>query len=105
MAWVRCPLFIAALNTSGDDQWPLWLTACYQLTPHLQRFGDASALLDLGLCNDAEAATVAQTLITRLANQRITLRAAIAPSGVLAQLALVDLLHTPTPAPLTVLTR
>ena len=111
LAWVRCLTPTPTPTRTehlGDDQWPAWLTACYQLTPHLQRFGDASALLDLGPCTDAEAATVVQALITRLGRQQITLRAAIAPSGVLAQLALVDLLrtaHAPTPAPLTVLTR
>ena len=104
LAWVRC---LTPIRTErlGDDQWPAWLTACYQLTPHLQRFGDASALLDLGPCTAAEAATVVQALITRLGRQQITLRAAIAPSGVLAQLALIDLLRQSAPAPLIVLAR
>ena len=39
-----------------------------------------------------------QTLITRLVHQQITLRAAIAPSGILAQFALLRLLRTPTHA-------
>jgi hypothetical protein len=86
--------------------WPSWLTACYRLTPYLQQFGVNSALLDLGPCSDAEAVAVVQALIARLAHQQITLRAAIAPSGILAQLALFRLLQTPVSAhePLTILT-
>jgi nucleotidyltransferase/DNA polymerase involved in DNA repair len=96
----------------GDDHWPLWLTACYQLTPHLQRFGPDSALLDLGNCTDTEAMAAVQALITRLQSDRslqsrpVTLQASIGPSGILAQLALLRLLHTPAPAhgSLTILT-
>jgi hypothetical protein len=106
LAWVRC---FSHTKLVGDDQWPTWpswLTACYQLTPYLQQFGVNSALLDLGPCTDAEAVAVVQSLITRLTHQQITLRAAIAPSGILAQLALYRLLQTPASAhePLTILT-
>ncbi len=102
-AWVRC---LSHTKHHDADQWPTWLTACYQLTPYLQRFGVNSALLDLGPCTDTEAVSVVQSLITRLVHQQITLRAAIAPSGTLAQFALLRLLHAPAPAssqsPLTV---
>lgn len=107
LAWVRC---LPHPKHPGDAQWPVWLTACYQLTPYLQRFGANSALLDLGPCTDAEAVAVVQALITRQAHQQITLRAAIAPSSILAQLALLRLLHkhispqAPAYEPLTVLT-
>lgn len=102
--WVRC-LSLSHTRTEhpDDDHWPPWLAACYQLTPHLQRFGPDVALLDLGNCTDAEAVVVVQALITRLRSQQVTLRAAIGPSSILAQLAL---LHASASAhePLTVLT-
>lgn len=106
VAWVRC---LSQPEHQRDAQWPMWpswLTACYRLTPYLQQFGVNSALLDLGPCSDAEAVAVVQALIARLAHQQITLRAAIAPSGILAQLALFRLLQTPVSAhePLTILT-
>lgn len=94
VVFARC---LSCTKHLGDDHWPRWLTASHQLTPHLQRFGSDCALLDLGPCADNEAVAVVQSLITRLANQasqRITLRAAIAPSGTLAQLALIHLLQT-----------
>ena len=102
--WVRC-LTRPPTEHLSNDQWPAWLTACYQLTPYLQRFGVNSALLNLGPCADAEAVAVVQALITRLAHQQITLCAAIAPSGILTQLALFRLLHTQTSlrTPLTLL--
>jgi hypothetical protein len=103
LAWVLC---LSHPNKQRDAQWPAWLTACYQLTPYLQRFGVHSALLNLGPCPDAEAVAVVQALIARLAHQQITLRAAIAPSGTLAQFAMFRLLHTQasTQTSLTVLT-
>jgi hypothetical protein len=103
LAWVRC---LSRPKHQRDAQWPSWLTACYHLTPYLQRYGVHSALLDLGSCTDVEAVSVVQALITRLSHQQITLRAAIAPSGTLAQFALYHLLHTPASAqtPLTLLT-
>ncbi len=110
LAWVRCLTLTGSKRTGTGDAlvpgWPAWLTACYQLTPCLQRFSATSALLDLGRCTEAEAVAVVQALITRMAHQQITLRAAIAPSGVLAQLALFHLLHThaSSQSPLTVLT-
>lgn len=103
LAWVHC---LTPSTRVDGAQWPQWLTACYQVTPYLQRFGVHSALLDLGLCTDAEAMAVVQSLITRLASQQINLCTAIAPSGILAQLALYRLLHTQASAhePLTFLT-
>ena len=94
LAWVRC---VSQTKHLGSDQWPTWLTACYQLTPYLQRFGPDYALLDLGPCTSAEAVAVMQAFIARLGQQRITLHAAIAPSGVLAQFALIHLLNLRTP--------
>lgn len=87
LAFVHC---LARPSTPGDD---LWLTACYQLTPRLQRFGPDAALLDLGPCTEDEAVAVMQTLITQLRDQQVTVRVGIAQSGILAQLAL---LHMPT---------
>jgi len=94
-AWVRCLSHPKHQHDAQWPTWPAWLTACYQLTPYLQRFGVNSVLLDLGPCTDAEAVAVMQSLIARLAHQQITLRVAIAPSSILALLALFRLLHTP----------
>ena len=95
VAWVHC-----LTERPDDGQWPVWLTACYHLTPQLQRVGPGAALLDLGACTDTEAVEVVNMLITRLQSQQVTLRAAIASSGILAQLAL---LHAPAHEPLTLL--
>jgi DNA polymerase III alpha subunit len=100
VVWVRSH---SHSTSPSDDHWPLWLTACHQLASHLQRFGPDAALLDLGTCTDEEAVAVVQALITRLRSNEITLRAAIGPSGILAQLALLHLPHTPTHEPLTLL--
>jgi len=78
-----------------------WLAPCYRLTTHLQRLGHNAALLDLGLCTDAEAVAALRALITGLCAQQIPARAAIGPSGVLAQLAL---LHAPSQEPLACVT-
>lgn len=112
LVWVRC--VTPTINTTptqrlGDVQWPGWLTACHRLTPQLQRFGPDTALLDLGTCTDAEALAAVQALFTYLQSQsqsqsqrqQVTLRAAIAPSGLLAQFAL---LQAPAHESLTLLT-
>lgn len=104
LVWVRC-LTHTSLGYPGDTDWPLWLRACYQVTPHLQRFGYNTALLDLGNCTDEEAVAVVHRLITRLHSQQVTLGAAIGPSGILAQLALLQLLHTSGHEPVTLVTR
>lgn len=82
-----CVLSPTRTGVHGDDG---WLTTCYQLTPRLQRFGRNAALLDLGPCTEAEALAVVQALLTRVAAWQIPIRAAIAPSGILAQLALLQ---------------
>jgi hypothetical protein len=79
-----------ASDGEGDEE---WLAACYRLTARLQLLGSDAALLDLGPCTEAEAAAALQALLVHLCAERVTARAAIGPSGVLAQLAL---LHAPT---------
>lgn len=99
--WVHSVTHPAHTPSPGSGEWPVWLVTCHRLTPHLQRFSDDTALLDLGLCTDSEAMAAVQALITRLHLQHVTLRAAIAPSGILAQFAL---LHASAHEPLTLVT-
>src|SRR5215468_2503639 len=95
LACVRC---LTRSSLPGETP---WLTACYQLVPHLQRLRHDLALLDLGPCSDEEAIDSVQALIARLRLRQITLRAAIGPSGILAQLAL---LRAPAHEPLALVT-
>lgn len=59
LACVRCLTYACASTSAStaysDDR---WLTACYQLTPRLQRLGRDMTLLDLGTCTDTEAIAV-----------------------------------------------
>lgn len=87
LACVQC---LTRSSSPGDL---VWLAACYQVTLHVQRLGHDAALLDLGSCTDEEARSVMQALVTRLQAQQIRVRAAIGPSGTLAQFAL---LHAPS---------
>lgn len=56
---------------------------------HLQRFGNDTALLDLGNCTDAEALTALQRLVTHLKCQQIAMLATTASGRILAQVALL----------------
>ncbi len=96
---VVCPI-----TRSGriGDNW--WLTTCYQLTVHLERLGHYAALLDLGPCTDDEAPAVMRGLIARLRAKQIGMRAALGPSGILAQLALLHTPVAPEQDPLTLVT-
>ncbi len=63
-----------------------WVSICYRLTPRVERAGERSALLDLGICTDAEAVAAVGGLLTRLSAMGLCARAGIGPTGVLAQL-------------------
>ncbi len=91
LAFVRC---LTRSSIPGDD---LWLTACYHLTPSLQRFGHDAALLDLGPCTEQEAVAVMQALLTHLRDQQVAARAGIGPTSLLAQLALLQALSAHQP--------
>jgi len=75
--------------SSSDQRRALWLTACSRLTASIQRLGQDAALLDLGVCTDAEAVTALQTCIARLREQEILVQVGVGPSSILAQLALL----------------
>jgi hypothetical protein len=87
--------FIRTITRSGRSGDNRWLTTCYQLTLHLQRLGHDAALLDLGPCTDDEAVDVLHALLAKLRAWQIGARAAIGPSGILAQLALLRAQHAP----------
>ncbi|MGZ6376371.1 MAG: hypothetical protein ACXWPI_16840 [Ktedonobacterales bacterium] len=72
-----------------DPVWPGWLAPCYQLTPRVQRLSATAALLDLGICIEAEAVSVVAGLLRRLENMSMFARVGIAPTATLAQLALL----------------
>jgi hypothetical protein len=77
-----------------------WLAACYQVTPLVEQVGTATALLDLGTCNTAEAWQVGARLLARLRRHDVIAQAALAPNGTLAHLAA---LQSSPRQPLTVL--
>ena len=66
-----------------------WQTACRRLTARVELLSPTRALLDLGACTDAEAVVAVQGLLVYLARWDIPARAGIAPSGCLAELALL----------------
>src|SRR5690349_14746336 len=71
-----------------EPVWPNWLAPCYQLTPRVQHLSATAALLDLGICTEAEAVSVVAGLLRRLENMSMFARVGIAPTATLAQLAL-----------------
>ncbi len=101
LAVSRHVAFVRPITRSGRAGEDYWLSGCYQVTLHLQRLGHDAALLDLGPCTDDEALAVMRALLDRLRAWRITMRAAIGPSGILAQLAF---LHAPIREQLAVVT-
>jgi hypothetical protein len=64
-----------------------WVAACYRLTPRVERVKAWEALLDLDICDDAEALAAIVGLVARLFAMGLRARAGIGPIGVLAQLA------------------
>ena len=67
-----------------------WLAACYALTPRVERVSSDSALLDLGRCTSEEALVALRGLLETLrAHGRLAV-AGIAPSMIVAQLAVPD---------------
>lgn len=72
--------------TPDDDR---WLAACYRVTGRVERIASHSALLDLGICTGAEALAVTHGLVDYLAGSGLRMRAGIAPTPALAQLAIL----------------
>src|SRR5215813_8636672 len=69
--------------------YPDWLAACFRLTPRLEKVAADAALLDLGHCTDTEARVAVGGLLDQLRQAHATgAQADVAPSGVVAQLAL-----------------
>jgi nucleotidyltransferase/DNA polymerase involved in DNA repair len=87
--------FAQLLPPASDQRRALWLTACYRLTASIERLGQDAALLDLGVCTDAEAVTALQAFIARLHEQEILVQVGVGPSALLAQLALMPCPHGP----------
>lgn len=64
-----------------------WLGACYRLTPLIERVSPRCALLGLGQCSQAEALAAMEGLLRQLAQQGFQVRAGLAGSLTVAQLA------------------
>ena len=75
---------------------PEWFAVCARLTTRAERLSDATAMLDLGQCSDAEALDAASGLLAHLTRLAIPARVGIAASGCLAELTLLRA-HGPTP--------
>ena len=77
---------------AGEDDDETWLTACYRITPRLERVSATRALLDLGNCTDGETETVAALLLQRLTalgDGQSRVRIGIGTNALCAQLALI----------------
>jgi hypothetical protein len=81
-------------STAGNAQaavgWAVeadWIAPCFRLTPRVERTGVWSALLDLGICTDAEARVALCDLAAWLTIAGLRTQIGIGPSGVLAKLA------------------
>jgi nucleotidyltransferase/DNA polymerase involved in DNA repair len=96
--------FAQLLPPASDQRRALWLIACYRLTASIERLGQDAALLDLGVCTDAEAVTALQAFIAQLREQEILVQVGVGPSALLAQLALLPCPHGPQHAPLALVT-
>jgi nucleotidyltransferase/DNA polymerase involved in DNA repair len=74
------------------DQIPdeAWFAACYRLTHRVERISASKALLDLGRCSPEEALVVIQHLLASFAERAYVARVGLAPSGTLAQLAMLQ---------------
>ncbi|MGH2484498.1 MAG: hypothetical protein ACRDHE_00665, partial [Ktedonobacterales bacterium] len=77
----------ASSRTKGSDA-AAWLSACYALTPRVERVSATAALLDLGRCTPAEALAAVRGLLERLRAHGRHAVAGIGPSMTIAQLAL-----------------
>jgi hypothetical protein len=80
-------LRVSPLAETSDEATADWFAACHRLTPRVERTGRWSALLDLGICTDAEAVAALRGLVEWLVAAGLQVRAGIAPSAALAQLA------------------
>jgi len=80
---------VLALQEPAPDNETAWLAACYQLTARVARLTPTSAALDLGVCTEEEAQSVAQRLADRLRWDEVSVRIGIGPTLSVAQLALL----------------
>lgn len=74
---------------AGRDFLIEWQAACARLTARVEHLSPSRALLDLGTCTDVEALGAVQGLLAHLATRDIPVRSGIAPTGCLAELALL----------------
>jgi nucleotidyltransferase/DNA polymerase involved in DNA repair len=77
----------AACKATGDVA--AWLSACYALTPRVERVSAEAALLDLGRCTSEEALAAVRELLERLRAHGRHAVAGVGPSMTLAQLAVI----------------
>lgn len=92
--------WLAALQLVPGTEAPQgWITACYHVTPRVERLAASSALLDLGVCAADEACALLRGLVRHLAWEGVQARVGIGPSRSVAELAA---LHAPADEPLLV---
>ena len=84
-AWSHLVALTLVADTASEPATG-WMEVCYWLTARVEQTSRWSALLDLGVCSDAEARSVVQVLLTTLARRGYIARAGIGPTLMLAQL-------------------
>jgi impB/mucB/samB family C-terminal domain len=85
-SYLAC-LHVAPSSNGPRRQHAGWFSACYRLTPAVQRISRQRALLDLGRCSEHEALSAMEGLVEHLKLRGFQARAGIGPNLTLAQFA------------------